>query len=274
MDVEGARCLVVGGGRRLGRELALDLARHGAVVAVSSRRRDEALDGVLAELRAATGAATRGVAGAGTARTADAGAAHSAAAGEAGGAHVAVVGDAGTADGAAALVSAAAEALGGLDVLLYAASGPFEPTRPEQIDEASWDVSLDTIAKGFFFTACAAKQSFAGPGVVVAITDLLGLQPFAAFAAHGAAKAAEIHLVKQLARAWAHEAVRVCGIAPGPVDLTDDDRRDATLRAAERLDGRRLVLPGEVGAGVRFCIENEAVTGVNIPVDGGSLVIG
>jgi len=185
----------------------------------------------------------------------------------------AVVGDAATAEGADALVGAAVSALGGLDVLLYAASGPFEPARPEQIDEAAWNVSLDTIAKGFFFTACAAKLAFAGPGVIVAITDYLGLQPFAAFAAHGAAKAAEIHLVKQLARAWSHEAVRVCGIAPGPVDLTDDTRRDATLRAAERLDGRRLVLPGEIGAGVRFCIENEGVTGINIPVDGGALVV-
>ena len=186
----------------------------------------------------------------------------------------AITGDAAHPAGATALVVGAAEALGGLDVLVYAASGPFVPAPPEQIGEAGWDVSMDTIAKGFFFTACAARQTFAGPGVIVAITDYLGLQPFAAFAAHGAAKAAEIHLVKQLAKAWALEEVRVCGVAPGPVDLGDDDRRAATLRAAKRLDGRRLILPGEVGAGVRFCIENDGVTGINIPVDGGALVVG
>ena len=54
--------------------------------------------------------------------------------------------------GAADLVAAAAAALGGLDALVYAASGPFVPQQPEQIDEETWDASLDTIAKGFFFT--------------------------------------------------------------------------------------------------------------------------
>jgi hypothetical protein len=34
----------------------------------------------------------------------------------------------------------------------------------------------------------------------------------------------------------------------------------------------RLVLPIDVGAAVRFCLETDGVTGVNIPVDNGSLV--
>ena len=109
-------------------------------------------------------------------------------------------------------------------------------------------------------------------GAVVAITDCLGLQPWSTFAAHGAAKAAEIHLVKELARAWAPAGVRVCGVAPGPVDLHDDEHREATLRAAARGATERLVAPSEVGAAVRFCLENDALTGVNVIVDGGSLV--
>ena len=36
---------------------------------------------------------------------------------------------------------------------------------------------MDAIAKGFFFSACAAKRRFAGGGVIVALTDYLGLQP-------------------------------------------------------------------------------------------------
>ena len=115
---------------------------------------------------------------------------------------------------------------------------------PEQIDEAAWDASLDTIAKGFFFTACAARDRLSPRAAsIVAITDYLGLQPWATFAAHGAAKAAEIHLVKELARAWAPEGVRVCGVAPGPVDLDDDEHRAATLRAAARVAAERLVRP-------------------------------
>jgi NAD(P)-dependent dehydrogenase (short-subunit alcohol dehydrogenase family) len=183
-----------------------------------------------------------------------------------------VQGDASHAAGAADLVAQAAGRLGGLDALVYAASGPFVPRQPEQIDEQMWDASLDTIAKGFFFSACAARERLATGGVIVAITDYLGLQPWATFAAHGAAKAAQIHLVKQLARAWAPAGVRVCGVAPGPVDLADDEHRAATLRAAARVATERLVAPGDIGAAVRFCMETDGVTGVNIAVDNGSLV--
>jgi len=110
------------------------------------------------------------------------------------------------------------------------------------------------IVRGFFAAACAAREVFvdglapapraaaaaslapdvdAGPpadaaapvrGVIVALTDVLGTIPSAAFAGHGAAKAAQIMLVASLAKAWAPDGVRVCGVAPGPIDLTDDPR--------------------------------------------------
>jgi len=267
VNLAGARCLVVGGVRRLGREIALDLARGGAAVCASSRRRDDAEEAVAALERAGAVAAA------------------------------AVSGDVGTPQAAAALVGSGARRLRGLDVVVFAASGPFVPQRPEQLDEAAWDASFDVVAKGFFFTACEALRLFtgageaeavtagvtAGPaenetahpptrGVVVAITDCLGLQPWAAFAAHGAAKAAQIHLVKELARAWAPDGVRVCGVAPGPVDLEDDEHRAATLRAASKGGDERLVTPAQVAAAVRFCIENDGVTGVNVVVDAGALL--
>lgn len=243
MKVAGARVLVVGGVHRLGGEIATDLAAHDAALAVSSRTHDRAMEDRVAALLAAGAPAAHGVAG-----------------------------DASCAEGAAAIVARATQALGGLDALVYAASGPFIPRPPQEIDEAAWDASLDTIAKGFFFSACAARRRLAPGGVIVAITDYLGLQPWATFAAHGAAKAAQIHLVKILARAWAPESVRVCGVAPGPVDLADDPHREATLRAAARVASERLVAPAHIGAAVRFCLENDALTGASIAVDNGALV--
>ncbi len=248
MRVAGARILVVGGVRRLGRALAIDLAAHGAAVCVSSRAAGEAAEAQVAALRAA---------GAPLA--------------------AAVAGDVRRPSAAVGLVTDAATALGGLDGLVFAASGPYVPTPPERLDEDSWDGSLDTIAKGFFFTAIAARGHFltgaAAGGVIVAITDCLGLQPWTSFAAHGAAKAAQIHLVKELARAWSADDVRVCGVAPGPVDLEDDEHRAATLRAAAKVAAERLVAPADIGAAVRFCLETDAVTGVNVVVDNGSLVM-
>ena len=67
--------------------------------------------------------------------------------------------------------------------------------------------------------------------------------------------------------------MRVCGVAPGPVDLEDDEHREATLRAAPRSAAERLVSPADIGAAVRFCLETDGVTGVNVVVDNGSLVM-
>lgn len=246
MNLAGGRILVIGGVHRLGRMLALDCAAHGAAVCVTSRSAGEAVARQVAALRAAGAPAAEALAG-----------------------------DVSDPDGARKLVLDGAAALGGLDALVFAASGPFVPTPPHELEEAAWDASLDTIAKGFFFCACAARDHFVArgaPGVIVALTDLLGLQPWTSFAAHGAAKAAQIHLVKQLARSWAPDGVRVCGIAPGPVDLEDDEHREATLRAAARGSTERLVAPADIGSALRFCLETDGATGVNVVVDNGSLL--
>jgi len=251
MNVDGMRCLVAGGSRGLGAALALDLAEHGADVAVSYHSSAERAEKTCAGVRAL------------------------------GRRCAALEADLTDAADAGRLVGRAAAELGGLDGLVYAASGPFVPRRPDELDEAAWAASLDTIAKGFFFTAQAAQGFFvagssAGSGVtrgvIVAITDVGGEAPWAAVAAHSAAKAAQIARGKARAKAWGPDGVRVCGVAPGPIDLPDDRRRAASERAAERTVIGRLQRPEEIAAAVRFCLENDYVTGQNLIADGGYLL--
>lgn len=251
MRLGGAKCLVVGGARRLGRAIALDLAEHGADVAISSR---EATADAAATCEVIRGLGRRGVT---------------------------VSGDIAAPAQAVALVEAAATALDGLDALVYTPSGPFRPSPPQDVDPADWQASFDVVARGFFVTACAARERFVADGretlpgtrgVIVALTDVLGSMPAAAFAAHSAAKAAQIMLVASLAKAWASDGVRVCGIAPGPVDLPDDPRREATLRAAALSASGHAVAAAEIARAVRFVIACDALTGVNLPVDGGTLL--
>jgi NAD(P)-dependent dehydrogenase (short-subunit alcohol dehydrogenase family) len=243
MQIAEACCLVVAGARGLGREIALGLAAAGADVAISFHS-------------SATPAATvsSAIAALGV-RSAK------------------VEGDVRTAAGASALVGASADALDGLDAVVFAASGPFVPLAPHEIDEPTWDASLDTIAKGFFFVAVAAHQRFVAQGsggVVVALTDVIGAErPNGSFAAHAAAKAAEAGLVKSLAKAWASDGVRVCGVAPGPVLLADDPYSERTARAGERTAFGQRGEPAEIAAAVCFCLENESLTGTNLVVDGG-----
>jgi NAD(P)-dependent dehydrogenase (short-subunit alcohol dehydrogenase family) len=255
MKIDAARALVVGGSRGLGRLLAIDLAEHGADVAIASHSAPAAAN----ETRAAVEALGRRGA--------------------------VVVADLTDPAAAAAAVGDAAAALGGLDVLLYVASGPFVPRRPEDVDVTAWEQSHAVIARAFFFAAVAAYRQFLGNapialgsgqmgdrGVIVAITDVLGIRPPALFAAHAAAKAAQISLVQSLARAWGPDGVRVCGVAPGPIELPDDPRREATQRAAAHVALRRALQPSEVAAAVRFCLTDDAFSGQNLIVDGGPLV--
>jgi NAD(P)-dependent dehydrogenase (short-subunit alcohol dehydrogenase family) len=237
--IDGSRSLVVGGAHRVGRAVALDLAAGGADVAISYRSSAHAAEATRSEI------AALGVRSA------------------------AFAAEAGIPAQMAALIDSAAAELGGLDVVVYCPSGGFEPVAAGDVSEELWDTAVDSTAKGFMFAAQAAHRhmSAAGGGVIIAITDVAGIQPWPLFAPHGAAKAAQIHLVKTLALAWGRDAVRVCGIAPGPV-LLPGGVRGATEETVLGTIGE----PADVCRAVRFCVESDFVTGTNVVVDGGRLL--
>jgi pteridine reductase len=237
--LHGSRSLVVGGAHRLGRAIALDLAGAGAHVAISYHSSAAAAEVTRSEI------AALGVRSA------------------------AFAADAARPAQMAELITAATAELGGLDVVVYCPSAGFEPVKPEDVTEDLWDVAIDSTAKGFMFAAQAAHRTMAaaGGGVILAITDVAGLQAWPLFTPHAAAKAAQIHLVKCLALAWGRDGVRVCGVAPGPV-LLPGGERGATEETALGWIGE----PADVCRAVRFCIESDFVTGTGVVVDGGRLL--
>jgi pteridine reductase len=177
-------------------------------------------------------------------------------------------GDIATAEGARALVRAAADRLGGLDLLVNAAAEGFAPLAFTDLQEADWDAAFGATAKGsFFVTQAAAPLLRDGGGVVVMIEDVAAYQPWPSFAAHCAAKAAQAMLTRIFARALAPE-VRVCGIAPGTVAAEPDQ---IERRAAETLLGR-VGSPGDIAEAVLFLAGADFVTGATLVVDGGRLL--
>jgi pteridine reductase len=174
-------------------------------------------------------------------------------------------GDVARPDEARALVERAVGELGGLDLLVNAAGEGFAPKAFEQLDEADWDAAFGATAKGsFFVTQAAAPALREARGCVVMIEDVAGYQPWPSFAAHSAAKAAQAMLTRVLARALAPE-VRVCGIAPGPVAIEQDQ---VERRAAETLLGR-VGSPDDVAEAVVYLAGASFVTGTTLLVDGG-----
>ncbi len=177
-------------------------------------------------------------------------------------------GDLARAADARELVERAVAELGGLDLLVNAASAGFAPKRFEEVTEADWDAAHGATAKGsFFVTQAAAPHLRSTRGTVVMIEDVAGYQPWPSFAAHCAAKAAQAMLTRVLARALAPE-VRVCGVAPGPVAVAPEQEE---RRAAETLLGR-VGSPTDVADAVLYLASADFVTGTTLVVDGGRLL--
>jgi pteridine reductase len=172
-------------------------------------------------------------------------------------------------DGARRLVAHAVAELGGLDLLVNAASEGFVPRDLAEVEEEHWDAAFGATAKGSFFVTQAAAPHLRESelGLVVMIEDVAAYQPWPSFAPHCAAKAAQAMLTRVLARALAPD-VRVCGVAPGPVavDPGQEDRR-----AAETLLGR-IGSPEDVAAAVAYLVGAGFVTGTTLVVDGGRLL--
>jgi pteridine reductase len=240
--LEGSRALVIGGARRLGRAIAIGLAEGGADVAISSQAPGPDAEQTAAAIRAL-------------------------------GRHSAVLAcDVHSVDAIGAAVADAARLLGGLDVLVYAAAGGFRAVRPDDVDAALFDEAVGTILRGGFFAAQAAHAQMAEHGgVIVFITDVAAMQAWPSFAPHSVAKAGLVHLTEVLAKAWA-PAVRVCGVAPGTVlpEAGSDEASLALAGAAAALG--RVGTPEDIVGAVRYLVEAEYVTGIQLVVDGGRLL--
>jgi pteridine reductase len=177
-------------------------------------------------------------------------------------------GDLSRADEARALVERAAGELGGLDLVVHAASAGFEPRPVSEVAEDHWDAAFGATAKGAFFVAQGSEAHLReSRGTLIMIEDVAAYQPWPAFAPHCAAKAAQAMLTRVLARAFAPD-VRVCGVAPGPVAVEPDQEE---RRAAETLLGR-VGSPDDVADAVLYLARAGFVTGTTVAVDGGRLL--
>ena len=234
MELDGARMLVCGGGRRLGRAIAEDLAAAGCSVAVSSR---SAVEPVAVQDGRATTALRADLADAMQARAA---------------------------------VTDAAAALGGLDGIVYAAGGAFTPTALEDITPELVEDALGSVVRGLVFVAQAAQQTLAEGGSIVVIGDVAGMRGWPSYLPHSAAKGAQRALVSGLARSLAPRH-RINVVHPGTVLPPDETDADSLERIVTRIPLGRIGEPDDIAAAVRYLLTADYVTGTELVVDGGRM---
>jgi pteridine reductase len=242
MELASRVALVTGAGRRLGRALALALARRGMHLAVHYHKSaDEArvtLDavrelGVSAELFQA---------------------------------------DLGDAEAARRLPAQVAARFKRLDVLVNSAGimtrATVEETTPEM-----WDGIMALNLRALFFTVQGALPWLRDArGKVVNLADVGGLEPWARYAAHCVSKAGVVMLTKTLARALAPD-ITVNAIAPGAVLPPDEWDEAAREHLARTTPLQRLGSPGDVAGALLYLLEaGDYVTGDTLVVDGGRLI--
>jgi NAD(P)-dependent dehydrogenase (short-subunit alcohol dehydrogenase family) len=235
LKLDGKIAAVTGGARGLGRALTAALAAEGADVAFSYR---ESSGGAAAALEALRATGRRVFA-----RDADA----------------RVAGQIGS------FVREAAEALGGLDILVNNV-GVFRAAPLAELTEEALDEAFQVNVKAAVVAAQAAAPLMRrrGGGVIVNVASLGGLRPWRSYLPYCASKAALVMATQCLALALAPE-IRVNAIAPGILD-----QPGGPAGIEQRVPLRRLGSQAEAVDCVMFLVTTARyTTGEVIRVDGG-----
>lgn len=241
--LRGQAALVTGAGRRIGREIALTLARSGADVIVNySQSRAEAEATVL-KIRAL------------------------------GVRSFAVRADVSRPLHVQRMFGVVDRKWGRLDILINNA-GIFFPVRWDRLTEDDWERVLGTNLKGAFFCAQEAAKLMQRQkrGCIVNISSLGGLKAWPDYIHYCSSKAGMIMMTRCLARALAPK-IRVNSIAPGTVLFPGEKRGRLIRRVIRATPLQKAGRPEDIAAMVLYLVSRgRFITGQVFAVDGGQSV--
>lgn len=222
--------IITGGGRGIGRGIALAFAREGAKVVICSRTRAE-VEKVAAEVEWW------------------------------GGEVLPVVADVTDEKSVSSLVGKTLERFGRVDLLVNNA-GVWLPGGLQDYSLADWETTMATNLRGVFLCTKAVfgPMKEGGGGKIINISSIRGKEGYPGMAAYCASKFGVVGLTQALAEEWKPFNIKVNAVCPGPVDTT-------FAEGAARDEAR--ILPEDVAHLVVFPALDEAdyISGEAITVE-------
>lgn len=250
LTLTGKRAVVTGGARGIGRACAQLLAELGAHVCIGYRARRDEAESFAAALE------TKGVSA------------------------LAVGADLGDASGADALIGAARDAFGGLDILIHSAGiWPVLDVPVAELTLERWRETMRANTDAMFYVSRAAARVMERDGRIVHIASTAGQRGEAGHADYAASKGAMISFVKSQAIELAGRGITVNAVAPGWVDTemcAEVFADGGKARIAAGIPNGRIAAPEDIAfAAVTLCMPGARhIVGEIVNVNGGSVLAG
>ena len=244
MRLDRKVCLITGGSSGIGAATAREFAACGADIAVCGLPADEPLaQGVKVDIEALKRRA------------------------------LTITADVAAPAEAARCVKETIAEFGRLDVLVHCAGGPAQGSLLE-VDNCTWYRAFDIHVHAVYHLTRAAVPAMieGGGGAILLIASAAGVRGCAGAIAYGVAKGAIPQFTRALARELADYNIRVNCVSPGIIrtrfqdHLTPDQVENNTQN---RIPLHREGRPEEVASALLALVENDFITGAEIPVDGG-----
>jgi NAD(P)-dependent dehydrogenase (short-subunit alcohol dehydrogenase family) len=254
-SLENRTAIVTGGSKGIGRAIALLFAENGADVCISARGK-EALETTRKEIE------------------------------QRGRRAIAVPADIMEDGDLERVVEEARSQLGGVDILvnnaIYSGDMAMHPAAELTRDEYMKTIQGNLWAPLRLAQLCRLSMIERGRGVIVNISSNAGLIGDPMLGAYAHSKAALINMTQQLAKEWAGDDIRVCGIAPGLVRTPATDGPRGLIAYFEKKGSGAPAIGGLVGepediASVALLLASDAgryCNAMTYVVDGGEYVRG
>jgi len=239
-----AVAVVTGGSRGIGAAICEELGREGAKVVVNYSGSQEPAEELVEKIKQTGG----------------------------GGEAVAIQADVSDPNDAQRLIDQAVEHFGRVDILVNNAGTNVDATL-DKLDVESWDSVVQLDLNGCFYTLHAALPHMMEQenGAIVNMSSFVGEAGNMGQANYAAAKSGLLGYTKSAALELAQSGITVNAVCPGFIetDMTAAIPEEMQEKIVKTIPMGRFGQPEDIAQAVRFCIENEYMTGATLDINGG-----